>query len=419
MRVVLKTLLCAAAFALMGQSAPAPADDMLIFRALDEGRYLDAIDLARRIAFAGGEPDRQSPGYSRWAQMHTFIGATLDPAAIEPGPYDGALDPERAERYRRAEVREAVREIAGRARRTRIVILNEAHDSPRDRAFGFEVARALRAQGYSLLALEALSNFADAAEGERAMAALARDGFARRRTGYYLREPIFADFLRQSLAIGYRPVAYEETSRFDDGDMMAQIARREQAQAENLAAILRRNPDARLFIYVGYGHAAEAAVQRAGGTGEWMAARLKRLTGIDPLTIDQTVIDETSARRRAYRDLAAPRLHGRPGILFVAGTPMVEGEFTGVVDLQVIHPPVRLIRGRPDWMLRMGRRPVEIPRRLLPPSGRRLVQAFVASEPDDAIPLDQIVVEAGLPAPPLMLPRVRVRWAVQDPSPPR
>jgi hypothetical protein len=147
-----------------------------------------------------------------------------------------------------------------------------------------------------------------------------------------------------------------------------------------------------------------------------MALRLKRMTGIDPLTVDQTVIDETSARRRAYRDLAAPRLHGRPGILFLAGAPMVEGEYAGAVDLQVIHPPLRLVRGRPGWMLRIGRRPVAIPRGLLPSQGRRLIQAFVAEEPADSIPLDQIVVEAGRPAPPLMLPRRRIRWAVQDPT---
>ncbi|HEX8261674.1 MAG TPA: hypothetical protein VF547_02250, partial [Allosphingosinicella sp.] len=175
----------------------------------------------------------------------------------------------------------------------------------------------------------------------------------------------------------------------------------------------------RLFVYVGYSHAAEAAMASPGGPVEWMATRLKRLTGIDPLTIDQTVIDETSARRRAYRDLVAPRLGGRPGILFSSGRPLVEGEYAGVVDLQVVHPPLRLVHGRPEWMRRIGRRPVDIPRRLLPERGKRLVQAFAAGEPDDATPLDQIIVEAGQRAPPLLLPRGRFRWAVQDPPPGR
>jgi hypothetical protein len=249
------------------------------------------------------------------------------------------------------------------------------------------------------------------------MSALASDGFARLRAGHYLRDPVFADFLRQSLALGYRPFAYEEVGPSAPGTMFEQISRREQTQAENLAEILGRYPGERLFVYVGYGHAAEAPVPQPDGVGEWMAARLKRLTGIDPLTIDQTVIDETVARRRAYRDLAAPRLRGRPGMLFRSGSPMVEGEFAGLVDLQVVHPPLRLERGRPGWMRRFGRRPVAIPARLLPARGRRLIQAFVADEPADAIPLDQIVVEAGRPALPMMLPRRRVRWAFQDPVP--
>jgi hypothetical protein len=408
---VTRLMLAAAAFALAGQSAP--------YEALDAGHYLEAVDAARAAAFKGNAVDRSSFAYSDWLQIHPFIGGVLDPAAIEPGPYSGELDAGRAARFRSAQVRDAVREIAARAVHARVVILNEAHNSPRDRAFALEVARALRPLGYKLLAMEALSNHPDPAESERAMAALVTDGFPRSRTGHYLRDPLFGDFLRQALALGYRPFAYEDAGSSGAGTVLEQIARREQSQAENLASVLRRHPGERLFVYVGYSHAAEAPVARPGGQAEWMAMRLKRMTGIDPLTIDQTVIDETSARRRAYRDLVAPRLRGRPGILFTGGQPLVEGEYAGGVDLQVVHPPLRLIRGRPEWMRRIGRRPVDIPRRLLPERGRRLVQAFAAGEPADATPLDQVIVEAGQPAPPLLLPRGPFRWAVQDPRPAR
>ena len=53
---------------------------------------------------------------------------------------------------------DAIAEIVKRARKTRVVILNEAHDTSIGRAFGLEVARALRPLAYSLLAVEALSN---------------------------------------------------------------------------------------------------------------------------------------------------------------------------------------------------------------------------------------------------------------------
>jgi len=408
--------LAAAALLLLGQAPPADPQQQA-WRALGEGRYLDAVDHARRAAFRADTGARIEPDYSAWAQMHPFLGGVLDPAAFDPSPA-APLDPGVADRFRRAELRDAVREIAARAAAARIVILNEAHDSPRDRAFALEVARALRPLGYSMLAAEALSNFTDAAERDSAMARLAADGYPRRGTGTYVMDPLFADFLRQSLALGYRPFAYESTG-FDRSDGAAErIARREQAQAENLAQILERNPHAKLLVFVGYGHLMETPRVTPEGRLEWMAARLKRLTGLDPLTIDQTLFDETQATDRAYRALLEPRLGRRPAIPFLGGAPLLGGRYGSGVDLQVVHPPLRLVRGRPDWMRRIGRRRVEIPRRLLPVSGRRLVQAFVAEEPDDAIPLDQIVVETGRPAPPLMLPRGhRVRWAFQDPLP--
>lgn len=424
MRIRFKAI-AAAALLLLAQAPPAappaaPARDpsQAAYEALHAGRYLDAVDLARAAAFSGGAPDNRSPVYSTWLQIHPFIGGTLDPAAIEPGPYRGELDAARAERYRRADIRDAVQEIAARARGAQVVILNEAHQSPRDRAFALEVARALRPLGFDMLAAEAFSNHPNREQAAANMAALARAGYPRRTTGHYVQDPMFGDFVRQTLRLGYRPFAYEETDHSREGGWPERIARREQAQAEALAAVLRRHPGRKLLVFAGFSHVAEAPVPGYGGRIEWMAARLKRLTGIDPLTIDQTVIDETSARRRAYRDLVAPRLRGRPGITFLEGAPMVEGEYAGAVDLQVIHPALRLIRGRPDWMRRIGRRPVEIPRRLLPARGRRLVQAFAAGEPDDAVPLDQVVVQAGHPALPLMLPRGPVRWAVQDPAPP-
>jgi hypothetical protein len=60
------------------------------------------------------------------------------------------------------------------------------------------------------------------------------------------------------------------------------------------------------------------------------------------------------------------------------------------------------------------RQPRVIPAQLLPKTGRRLVQAFVADESADAVPMDQVLVTAGEPAPVLMLPKGRYRFAFQD-----
>ena len=388
-----------------------PADEALM-----RGAYIEAIDRWRAAAFPAEGPADES-ALAVWRQVHPFIGGVHDPAAMRREPA-GPLDPEVVERYRRAEIRGALREIRTRAAQTRIVILNEAHDSPRDRGFALEVARALRPLGYRLLAAETFSNRDEPETAAQRMERLARDGFPRLSTGHYTTDPIFGDFVRRSLALGYRPIAYESTTHRADLGPAEQLAAREQEQAENLARQIRANPGARILVYVGYSHAIETPFpDGAGGTMEWMASRLKRLTGVDPLTIDQTLIDETVPRHRAYRDLVAPRMGRRPVVLFLGGRALIEGRPPGAHDLQVIHPPLRLVRGRPDWLWRIGRRPVRVPRSLLPRSGRRLIQAFAAGEPRDAIPLDQIVAEAGHPPPPLLVQRGRIRWAFQDPVP--
>lgn len=416
MRALLAALaLCAPASA----QAPSAALEQarLADLALAEGRYLEAVDRLRAVAFRpDGSPDPDA--FQTWLQVHPTIGGLLDRAAINPEP-PGPLNEEAARRMRAAQMRDALGEIRARAARTRIVVLNEAHNMPRDRAFALEVAKALRPLGYTILAAETFGNRPGEGGGPTAMERLSADGYARRSTGHYTMDPVFGDFVRQAMRIGYRPAAYEWIGHRPDLPAAEQIALREQAQAEALASILRREPQARLLVFVGYSHAIEAPFADGEGNRlEWMTSRLKRLTGVDPLTIDQTLFEETSRRSMAHHAVVAGRIRERPVVLFEGGQPLVQARPPGAHDLQVIHPPLRLRRGRPDWMWRMGRRAVEVPRSLLPRNGRRLIQAFVAGDAADAIPLDQIVVEAGRPAPPILVPRqTRIRWAFQDPVP--
>ena len=81
-------------------------------------------------------------------------------------------------------------------------------------------------------------------------------------------------------------------------------------------------------------------------------------------------------------------------------------------DMTVLHRPTRLVNGRADWLSMGGyRRPRAIPASLLPRTGRRLIQAFYASEPANAVPVDQVIVGSAIPPPVLMLPKGKVRFA--------
>ena len=365
---------------------------------LRDGEYLKAVDLVPAVS-------AQFPDVTD--QVVPFVTGTAPRLAK---PTDKA-DAKALRRLSRAKLSDAVAEIVARARRTNIVILNEEHDSPRDRAFALEVARALRPLGYSLLAAEAFSSSADAAQRAAKAKTLLDAGYPRLSTGFYTKEPVFGDFVRQSLALGYRPVAYEYVPArgsppFDDPGA------RDQAEADNLVHdIFHRDPKAKVFIYVGYDHAAEAPVSGI----EWMASRLKRVTGIDPLTIDQTTVSPSALEPegRALYAALTPRFGRRSVVAMLDGEPLSFGHLAGAVDLQVIHPPQRSVNGRPTWLAAMGRKPVAIPARLLPKTGRLLVQAFLADEADDAVPIDQVIVVAGHKPPPLMLPARPVRFRVR------
>ena len=406
-------LAAAASFLLLGAAPPEPVQPsaavMEGMRLLDEGAYLRGIERLEEGARA--EPDPAGLAYQMWQQSRPMIGAWAPPPLLSPK--QPSLRAEAAAKIRRARVEEALPAIVAGARKTSIVILNEAHHSPRDRLFGLEVARALRPLGYDLLAAETFDNNSSAVER------MARERFPRRSTGAYLKEPVFADFVRQALALGYTPLAYEQTGEQRRAGEPG-IPGREEAEADNLAAIVRAHPDRKILIYVGFHHVTEAPIDEGSERIEWMAARLKKKVGIDPLTIEQTELaeDATSHLGREAWALAAPRLK-RTSILRLDGRPLAFGPYAQAVDLQVLHPATRLRDGRPEWLAALGRSPRAVPAALLPKHGRRLIQAFLASEPEDAVPLDQVIAEAGKPAPPLMLPRARIRFAFQDPEPKR
>jgi hypothetical protein len=402
---------------LIGDGGPAAADaeraQAAYSQSIDDarhGRYLEgSYGLLAHLGLSSAAEIKDPDIFDQWSQVMSCMTATpaFNPAKTAP---DYHVPPADLAALGAAEAVPALPAIVARARHTRIVILDENHLDPRGRAFALQVARALRPLGYTTLALEALTRDGDDAASRAKMDRLAADGYARHSNGYYLDDPVFADFLRQSLALGYRPVSYEAVSPADTNA-------REQEEADNLVRrALRANPRAKLLVYVGEHHAAEGPVVAEGNGVEWMAARLKRLSGIDPLTIDQAGLSAVPMNRpdADLYALAAPKAAKGDVVLMAHGKPLTVGLLGGAVDLQVVHPRDRPVAGRPEWLLGMGRKPVPIPESLLPVRGLRLIQAFVAGEGDDAIPVDQILVKAGDAAPPLMLPSKSIRYRVQD-----
>ncbi len=397
-------------FLLSGQAPIKPSSLDAADAAYSLGHYLEASDAWAAAAFAPDGKVKDDFAFQIWEQISPTLTNELDPAVLAKAQPNATADTSWTPRIAAAVPHDAIAEIVRRARETRVVILNEAHDSPRDRAFALKVARALKPLGYSILAAETFDNEPGGVGRPSMIERLRHDGFVRFATGYYTRDPVFAGFVREAMALGYRPVGYEETSKQRPKD--GGIVPREEAEAKNLAAILAADPKAKTLVYVGYSHVAEAPIASAKGKIAWMATRLKRLTGIDPLTIDQTSLTDLAVSTRAAYDLAATRIGTRPGILFEGDTPLILGQYAGAVDLQIVHPARAYRDGRPLWLSEMGGTPRAIPPALIPTSGRRLIQIFAVDAPSDAVPLDQVLVHAGDPMPLLFAPVGPVRFAI-------
>lgn len=414
------------ALALAAASTPALRDSDYLARLASAERDLAAAESA------GGAQDFEARRASRWtalqnlaftrAQVGDYAGAleayrsgqSLFPGGDAPSGTATAANNEYTQSMlARFTPEPAIDAIVRAARDRQIVILNEAHHVPRHRAFALLLALELRKLGFAYLAMETFAPN---------VGPLARRGYPTVADGFYSDEPLFGDFIRQALRAGYQPVAYEQDwiDATESSDMVDRIDSREEAQANNLIErVLKGKPNARLFVYVGYSHAYKGFQEMPGNRRtSWMAERLRAKSGIDPLCIDQTSVIEPPAgsRDRILLDAIFDTRADDAVVLVDKSTPsQFSSPDPGRIDVQVFHRPAQQVIGREHWLAMDGyRKPTEIPRKLLPKSGRRLVQAFVEGESAEAVPLDQVLVVAGQPLPVLMLPKGKYRFAYQD-----
>jgi hypothetical protein len=297
--------------------------------------------------------DTQTQALAFVGREDRFVTAENTKVSCQPLAQDGVeVDP--------------LAEIVRRARDAQIVIVNEAHDAPQDRAFIGDVAEALRPLGFAIYAAETFAR------------GIGRDGprYPRTADGVYSNEPAFGDLVRRTRTLGYAFVPYETEELSPGGDPAASIDAREEAEATNLVArVFAKDPHARVLVHVGYGHALE--VPGSNGQFRSMTLRLKEKTGIDPLTISETSYGPRDERRH------------------VCGATANGSALSPGFDLYVTPPTLRFIRGRPTWRIARGAREVEVPHALRRPNHRVIFEARRADEPNDAVPVDRVLVDPG------------------------
>jgi hypothetical protein len=301
---------------------------------------------------------------------------------------------------------DAIRVIVETARDKRAVLINESHHQPMNRAFTQKLAAELRKIGYTYLAAEAF--------GEPVAS---QPRYATPAHGYYVQEPAFAALVNAALADGWTLVPYD-TTRVDQTLEMRLRMRQRELDAANLLyqRIFARDPQAKALIHVGYGH----LYKESAPAGIQMGTLLRQKLGEGAtLHVDQTPFFAHPDRSREhvlYRPLLAKFGATTPFIVRRAdGAIVVFASMQSRVDMQVVFPDYGTVAGRPGWMTALaGRTPYPVPAALWPASGKRLVTLHADEHGADAVPLDAVVVEAGMPAPPLMAPAGALRLSFEE-----
>ena len=303
----------------------------------------------------------------------------------------------------------AIEKIVELAKNQKIVILNEAHDMPQHRAFGLLLAKALRKAGFDYLAVETFAL-------PWGIAGPVKFKYPTLETGHYSTEPVFGDFLRQANNMGYKMVAYEismlQRSK-KPTDQYDSILTREVTQAENIIKhVLEKDKNARLFMFVGYAHATENWKATPDGRElGWLAAQLKKKTGIDPLTIDQVSgsYNPKSNQIDPVFNVANEKFKIESPIVVTDKDDalVTTDNYHGAIDLSIFHPVQKMKNGRPDWLRMNGyRKEHSIENQMVFQDQATLVQAFLTDEVENklAIPIDQVLVESVEGKSTLLLP---------------
>lgn len=279
--------------------------------------------------------------------------------------------------------------IAALARTRRIVMVNEVHHDAETRLLTLELLPRLRKLGFDYFAAEALN------ENDRELGAR---GYPVASSGSYVREPLYGEIIRTALRLGYHVVAYDTTRA------SSTPAQREQDQADHLRErVFDKDPGARLFVHAGYAHVDKRADYFYTAT---LAMRLAHDTGLDPLSVDQSILRETAPGLEypGYRTLLRRFAPEVPTVLMANGSDVPWSLEPAIYDISVLLPPMRLTQARPDW-LRLGgiRSPVAIDVAPGHPALPYVVEARYVGESSDAVPADRELIVAAATEPVLFL----------------
>ena len=309
--------------------------------------------------------------------------------------FEHALNNHDVQRVNQLTGHDAVEYILDKAKGEKLVIINEMHHSAQHRVFTKQLLDGLWNEGFTHLGLEALGNdpvLDSMMQYDRYPIRIPEMQIT------YAEEPQFSELVRKGFDLGFQVFPYSMTSqqrkeRATLSDRRARRLYRDLSMARNIIAILNADTDARLLIHCGYAHAVESIQDRHYNLGKekWLAAFIKEMTGIDPLTIDQTILTDRTpiASHPFYYTREVDRatiFEDQYGIPFRPNT-----YFN--TDLFVWHPSYHYDRGRPGWLIdQLGYESVHVKIKEVP-DYPFLILAQYEHEDVRAVPADVIEVQ--------------------------
>lgn len=343
--------------------------------------------------------------YQAMATYHAFAGSYDSALYYFDKPYAAMLKKSNGKGtdeafVKASEFKNALAALSKSFETEQVVMLNEAHHNPAHRAFALNLLNDLYKQGFRHLALETLESL-DTAQ-------LSKRSYPVQETGFYQREPLFGELIRQAIKKGFSLIAYEarqECTPPSGNDSFYCNRFRDSLQAVNLARWVKKNPGEKLFVYAGYDHIHEQPNK------EWkhMAEFFNEFTGLDPFTIDQVQMSERSIQQLEdprYRALIKLKNIQSPVVALADDTLW---SHTSKVDVTVFHPRYLQKTGpmprfaskadRPDfYLLHNNRKPVLLSNNSkiqrfsseALPEGTSMIMAFYQNESGNRIPADVV-----------------------------
>ena len=299
---------------------------------------------------------------------------------------------------------DATEYIINRAKNKKIVMFNEAHNMPQQRAYFITLLQKLYDSGYRYLGMEALGY--DSLLNQRAYPILG--------TGWLLTEPVMGNIIREAKKIGFTVFSYE----IDDNEavvpynpkykssQLCQGLEREIRQAFNVMKIFKADSTAKVVLWAGYGHI----------TREWdgymMASYVWRFLGAGfqnrPLSIDQTQMDEKSDTSIENRYYLLANVKKPTVFTDTAGFCFLNAYNSKAIDIQIFHPRTKYIAARPDWLYNLDRTPYYIDSKKYKMYYPFLVKAYCKGEDiTKAVPFDVIQLNDKKEKKPLLLKKGR------------